>query len=71
LLNYFVDNAVNFQLSAVCFLGVCQWLPQGCVLERVFAAQLLDDLDIEGVYPLYLQLRQHLEMYPELRLVLQ
>ena len=46
--------------------GACQWLPQGCVLERVFAAQLLDDLDIMGIYPLYLQLMRHLQTDPHL-----
>ncbi|KAL8566246.1 hypothetical protein ACOMHN_046747 [Nucella lapillus] len=44
----------------------CQWLPEGCVLERVYAAQLLDDLDVLGVYPLYQQLINHLHKDPKL-----
>ncbi|PVD24160.1 hypothetical protein C0Q70_14630 [Pomacea canaliculata] len=32
--------------------NVCQWLPEGSVLERVYAAQLLDDLEVMNVFPL-------------------
>ncbi|XP_070193428.1 inositol-pentakisphosphate 2-kinase-like [Littorina saxatilis] len=45
---------------------LCKWLPPGCVLERVYAAQLLDDLDIMGVYPLYVQLMRQLHTEPQL-----
>nr|KAG5699504.1 hypothetical protein BaRGS_020063 [Batillaria attramentaria] len=48
-------------------LSVCQWLTQGSVLERVYAAQLLDDLDVMGVYPLYQKLVQRMSENPQLR----
>ncbi|XP_076448400.1 inositol-pentakisphosphate 2-kinase-like [Babylonia areolata] len=46
--------------------SACQWLPEGCVLERVYAAQLLDDMDVMGVYPMYLHLMTHLNNQPSL-----
>lgn len=48
-------------------LGVCRWLPRGSVLERVYAAQLLDDLDVLGVYPLYLKLTSCISENSQLR----
>uniref|UniRef100_A0A2C9K8I6 Inositol-pentakisphosphate 2-kinase n=1 Tax=Biomphalaria glabrata TaxID=6526 RepID=A0A2C9K8I6_BIOGL len=39
-------------------------LPQGCVLEKIYSLQSLDDLDIEGVYPLYKQLKTRMEKEP-------
>ncbi|KAL5014846.1 hypothetical protein ScPMuIL_009116 [Solemya velum] len=40
-------------------------LPRGCVLERVLSAQRLDELDIDGVVPLYEKLELHLKEHPE------
>ncbi|XP_059138732.1 inositol-pentakisphosphate 2-kinase-like [Physella acuta] len=41
-------------------------LPEFCVLERIYTLQSLDDLDIEGVYPLYKQLKAKLDVAPHL-----
>ncbi|KAH9489081.1 hypothetical protein Btru_057726 [Bulinus truncatus] len=41
-------------------------LPHGCVLERIYSLQSLDDLDIEGVYPLYQQLKARMASEPHL-----
>ncbi|XP_012939636.1 inositol-pentakisphosphate 2-kinase [Aplysia californica] len=42
-------------------------LPQGCVLERIFSIQSLDDLGIEKVFPLYKRLKARMEAEPGLR----
>ncbi|BFZ08599.1 hypothetical protein BsWGS_11638 [Bradybaena similaris] len=43
-----------------------QGLPYGCVLERICSIQSLDDLDIEGAFPLYTRLKARLEQEPHL-----
>jgi len=42
-------------------------LPRGCLLYKTLQAQMLDMLDIEGLYPLYSRLEQYLEEFPEER----
>ncbi|KAG2470799.1 IPPK kinase, partial [Polypterus senegalus] len=42
-------------------------LPKDCVLSKILQAQTLDNLDIEGLYPLYRRVQQHLEEFPEER----
>lgn len=39
--------------------------PSGCILEKILSVQYLDDLDIEGIYPLYEQLQNHFLKFPE------
>ncbi|XP_063071151.1 inositol-pentakisphosphate 2-kinase [Engraulis encrasicolus] len=46
-------------------------LPKDSVLGRILQAQMLDNLDIEGVYPLYKRVEQHLEEFPKERSRLQ
>ncbi|XP_028680114.1 inositol-pentakisphosphate 2-kinase isoform X1 [Erpetoichthys calabaricus] len=46
-------------------------LPKDCVLSKILQAQTLDNLDIEGLYPLYRRVQQHLEEFPEERTRLQ
>ena len=36
-------------------------LPWGCVLDAIQQAQMLDDLDIEGIFPLYQKVTSALE----------
>lgn len=38
-------------------------LPKGCVLSRILQVQMLDMMDIDGIYPLYLRVQQHLEEF--------
>ncbi|XP_033106076.1 inositol-pentakisphosphate 2-kinase-like [Anneissia japonica] len=40
-------------------------LPSGCILDRILKVQQYDDLDIEGIYPLYQRLQEHLAHHPE------
>ena len=40
-----------------CFLTT--GLPEGCVLQKVLAAQMLDDLDIEGLTSVYHRVKGH------------
>lgn len=42
-------------------------LPKGCLLYRTLQVQMLDLLDIEGLYPLYRRVEQYLEEFPEQR----
>lgn len=42
-------------------------LPRGCLLYKTLQAQMLDMLDIEGLYPLYSRVEQYLEEFPEER----
>lgn len=42
-------------------------LPRGCLLYKTLQAQMLDMLDIEGLYPLYNRVEQYLEEFPEER----
>ncbi|XP_074055393.1 inositol-pentakisphosphate 2-kinase isoform X2 [Macrotis lagotis] len=46
-------------------------LPRGCLLYKTLQAQMLDLLDIEGLYPLYRRVQRHLEEFPEQRALLQ
>jgi len=36
-------------------------LPGGCVLERILAVQQLDDMDIDGVFPLYTDIQHKMD----------
>uniref|UniRef100_UPI00398EEE9C inositol-pentakisphosphate 2-kinase isoform X2 n=1 Tax=Pristiophorus japonicus TaxID=55135 RepID=UPI00398EEE9C len=40
-------------------------LSKGCVLSRILQVQMLDMMDIDGIYPLYLRVQQHLEEFPK------
>lgn len=42
-------------------------LPKGCLLYRTLQVQMLDLLDIEGLYPLYRRVERYLEEFPEQR----
>ncbi|KAL2091521.1 hypothetical protein ACEWY4_013784 [Coilia grayii] len=46
-------------------------LSKDSVLGRILQAQMLDNLDIEGIYPLYKRVEQHLEEFPKERSRLQ
>ncbi|XP_037652882.1 inositol-pentakisphosphate 2-kinase isoform X4 [Choloepus didactylus] len=46
-------------------------LPKGCLLYRTLQVQMLDTLDIEGLYPLYKRVQRYLEEFPEARKSLQ
>ncbi|KAI1890388.1 hypothetical protein AGOR_G00153210 [Albula goreensis] len=46
-------------------------LPKDCVLSKILQAQMLDSLDIEGIYPLYKRVEQYLEEFPKERSRLQ
>ncbi|XP_068170912.1 inositol-pentakisphosphate 2-kinase [Antennarius striatus] len=46
-------------------------LPSDCALFRILQTQLLDTLDIEGLYPLYRRVEQHLQTFPKQRAHLQ
>ncbi|XP_038668517.1 inositol-pentakisphosphate 2-kinase isoform X1 [Scyliorhinus canicula] len=39
-------------------------LPKGCVLSRILQVQMLDMMDIDGIYPLYLRVQQYIEDFP-------
>ncbi|KAJ8400895.1 hypothetical protein AAFF_G00392490 [Aldrovandia affinis] len=41
--------------------------PKDCVLSKIRQAQMLDSLDIEGLYPLYKRVEQYLEEFPKER----
>lgn len=45
-------------------------LPKDCVLAKILQAQMMDNLDIEGLYPLYKRVEQYLEEFPKERCVL-
>ncbi|XP_026996597.2 inositol-pentakisphosphate 2-kinase [Tachysurus fulvidraco] len=42
-------------------------LPKDCVLAKILQAQMMDNLDIEGLYPLYKRVEQYLEKFPKER----
>uniref|UniRef100_A0A671TA07 Inositol-pentakisphosphate 2-kinase n=1 Tax=Sinocyclocheilus anshuiensis TaxID=1608454 RepID=A0A671TA07_9TELE len=42
-------------------------LPKDSVLAKVLQVQMLDNLDIEGIYPLYKRVEQYLEEFPKER----
>ncbi|XP_072521849.1 inositol-pentakisphosphate 2-kinase [Salminus brasiliensis] len=44
-----------------------QGLPKDCVLAKILQVQMLDNLDIEGVYPLFKRVEQYLEEFPKER----
>ncbi|XP_049752076.1 inositol-pentakisphosphate 2-kinase isoform X3 [Elephas maximus indicus] len=46
-------------------------LPKGCLLYKTLQVQMLDMLDIEGLYPLYSRVERYLQDFPEQRKTLQ
>lgn len=42
-------------------------LPKDCLLYQTLQVQMLDLLDIEGLYPLYRRVERYLEEFPEQR----
>lgn len=42
-------------------------LPKDSVLAKTLQVQMLDNLDIEGIYPLYKRVEQYLEEFPKER----
>ncbi|XP_019716033.1 inositol-pentakisphosphate 2-kinase isoform X1 [Hippocampus comes] len=48
-----------------------QGLPHDSVLSRILNTQMLDSLNIEGLYPLYRRVEQHLRDFPKERNALQ
>lgn len=42
-------------------------LPKDSVLAKILHVQMLDNLDIEGIYPLYKRMEQYLEEFPKER----
>uniref|UniRef100_A0A3P9HEN0 Inositol-pentakisphosphate 2-kinase n=1 Tax=Oryzias latipes TaxID=8090 RepID=A0A3P9HEN0_ORYLA len=48
-----------------------QGLPENSVLHRILQTQMLDMLDIEGLFPLYRRVEQHLQDFPKERSRLQ
>ncbi|XP_077429895.1 inositol-pentakisphosphate 2-kinase [Vanacampus margaritifer] len=48
-----------------------QGLPSDSVLSRILGTQMLDNLNIEGLYPLYRRVEQHLRDFPKERSSLQ
>eukprot|EP00063_Salmo_salar_P014776 XP_013989611.1 PREDICTED: inositol-pentakisphosphate 2-kinase-like [Salmo salar] len=46
-------------------------LPKDCVLDKILSTQMLDNLDIEGLSPLFKRVEQHLQMFPKERCRLQ
>lgn len=48
-----------------------QGLPTNSVLSRILHTQMLDSLDIEGLFPLYRRVEQHLQDFPKDRCRLQ
>lgn len=44
-------------------------LSKDSVLSRILQVQMLDNLDIEGIYPLYKRVEQYLEEFPKERFV--
>nr|XP_061814191.1 inositol-pentakisphosphate 2-kinase-like [Nerophis lumbriciformis] len=48
-----------------------QGLPGDSVLSRILRTQMLDNLNIEGIYPLYRRVEQHLRDFPKERSRLQ
>uniref|UniRef100_A0A8C1RJ13 Inositol-pentakisphosphate 2-kinase n=1 Tax=Cyprinus carpio TaxID=7962 RepID=A0A8C1RJ13_CYPCA len=42
-------------------------LPKDSVLAKILQVQMLDNLDIEGIYPLYKRVEQYLEEFPKER----
>ncbi|XP_037107757.1 inositol-pentakisphosphate 2-kinase [Syngnathus acus] len=48
-----------------------QGLPSESVLSRILRTQMLDNLNIEGLYPLYRRVEQHLRDFPKERTSLQ
>lgn len=42
-------------------------LPKDCVLAKILQTQMMDNLDIEGLYPLYKRVEQYLEEFPKER----
>ena len=54
------SNNIQSQLS-------CLQFGNGGVLQQLLSVQKLDDIDVEGIYPLYKNVINHFECNPELR----
>lgn len=54
-------------MSSVCAFAGSQSLPSDSVLSRILQTQMLDTQDIEGLYPLYRRVEQHLQDFPKER----
>uniref|UniRef100_A0A8C6V134 Inositol-pentakisphosphate 2-kinase n=1 Tax=Neogobius melanostomus TaxID=47308 RepID=A0A8C6V134_9GOBI len=71
--HYKVSNGMWRKRSLYCPLDLFSGsgLPSDCVLSRILHTQLLDSLDIEGLFPLYRRVEQHLHQFPKERSRLQ
>ncbi|XP_018593033.1 inositol-pentakisphosphate 2-kinase-like [Scleropages formosus] len=65
------DHCRTNMLLQDCCHKANRGLPKDCVLSKILQVQLLDDLDIEGIYPLYKRVERYLAEYPEERSRLQ
>ncbi|KAL4646354.1 inositol-pentakisphosphate 2-kinase-like [Arapaima gigas] len=65
------DHCHTSSLLQDCCRKANSGLPKDCVLSKILQVQLLDDLDIEGIYPLYKRVERHLAEYPEERSTMQ
>lgn len=67
----FQSSTVNLSFSLMFLVGKnspeCSGLPKGCLLYKTLQVQMLDLLDIEGLYPLYRRVEKYLEEFPEER----
>uniref|UniRef100_A0A3Q4BFE1 Inositol-pentakisphosphate 2-kinase n=1 Tax=Mola mola TaxID=94237 RepID=A0A3Q4BFE1_MOLML len=63
------NNRINSHMSSKAvlndFIQVSQGLPSDSVLFRILQTQMLDTQDIEGLYPLYRRVGQHLHDFPK------
>uniref|UniRef100_A0A3Q4H4W9 Inositol-pentakisphosphate 2-kinase n=1 Tax=Neolamprologus brichardi TaxID=32507 RepID=A0A3Q4H4W9_NEOBR len=63
------NNRINSHVTSKAvlndFIQVSRGLPSDSVLFRILQTQMLDTLDIEGLYPLYRQVEQHLQDFPK------
>ncbi|XP_069499966.1 inositol-pentakisphosphate 2-kinase isoform X2 [Ambystoma mexicanum] len=65
--NYCEASHFNKELRNGKHVVECSGLPKGCILYKTLQVQMLDLLDIEGLYPLYNRVEHHLEEFPEAR----
>ena len=62
LLGFRVFDVLIFNVQfCLSFAGEKCELPVGCVLERILTTQGIDKLDIDGVFPLHLQLEKYMK----------
>uniref|UniRef100_A0A096M3H3 Inositol-pentakisphosphate 2-kinase n=1 Tax=Poecilia formosa TaxID=48698 RepID=A0A096M3H3_POEFO len=66
-------EASLFNRERIRHVHICrsQGLPTNNILSRILQTQMLDSLDIEGLYPLYCRVEQHLQDFPKDRTGLQ